>query len=63
MKWDVAFDFKSEYGVDGMYPSDLEKLVQRLFTEPELVKKIDFNSNSGTHVSGDSVRLAMIVIG
>lgn len=46
-----------------MYPSDLEKLVQRLFTEPELVKKIDFNSNSGTHVSGDSVRLAAIVIG
>lgn len=56
LKWDVAFNFIEEYGVKGMYPKDLENLVDRLFDEPELVKKFDFNSNSGTHISGDSVK-------
>ena len=38
-----------------MYPADLYAVTERLFMEPDLVKKFDFNSNSGTGVSGDSV--------
>lgn len=43
-----------------MYPADLFAITERLFMEPELVKKFDFNSNSGTSVSGDSVKNILI---
>ncbi|CAD8071043.1 unnamed protein product [Paramecium primaurelia] len=56
LKWDIAFDFLSEYGVTRMYPSDLYAITERLFTEPELVKKFDFNQNSGTGLSGDTAQ-------
>ncbi|CAD8174960.1 unnamed protein product [Paramecium octaurelia] len=56
LKWDIAFDFLSEYGATKMYPADLFAITERLFTEPELVKKFDFNSNSGTGISGDSAK-------
>ncbi|CAD8091741.1 unnamed protein product [Paramecium sonneborni] len=56
LKWDIAFDFLSEYGTTKMYPADLFAITERLFKEPELVKKFDFNSNSGFGLSGDSAK-------
>ena len=57
LKWDVAFDFLTEYGAESMYPADLFAMTERLFMEPDLVNQFNFNSNSGTRVSGDSVMI------
>lgn len=45
-----------------MYPHDLFAITERLFKEDELLKKFDFNSNSGTSVSGDSV-IKLLILG
>ena len=39
-----------------MYPEELQKLTERVFDEPELLKKFTFNMHSGTSSTGVSVK-------